>query len=175
VEDAEGETVFESGRFEPEGSIAGNDNDTDPERYEPHHVEITSADQVQIYEAIMAGADDRVTTVLLSAVRYLKDNRLLPDGFDKTTAPDDVAVAGRAAADADFEAGGDRVRYAVEVAGGVAPFTVRAELWYQPIAYRWAHNLSDQPALETDRFVSHYERHASSSAVVLAHAHTVVP
>ena len=48
---------------------------------------------------------------------------------------------GDASADADFEAGSDRVRYSIDVAGGTAPFTVEAELWYQSIAYRWAQNL----------------------------------
>jgi hypothetical protein len=33
---------------------------------------------VQIYEAVMAGPDGAVTTGLLTAVRFVKDNRLLP-------------------------------------------------------------------------------------------------
>jgi hypothetical protein len=168
VTDGEGAVVFESGRFEPDGRIRGNDNDNDAGRFEPHHGEISSPDQVQIYEAIMADPHDRLTTVLLSAVRYVKDNRLLPDGFEKTTAQDDIAVHGLATDDPDFEAGGDRVRYSVDVADDDGPFIVQAELWYQPIAYRWAHNLSDQRAAEIRRFVSYYDQHADSSAVVLA-------
>ena len=49
---------------------------------------------------------------------------------------------GDASEDADFEAGSDRVRYSVDVAGH-GPFTVEAELWYQTIAYRWAENLKE--------------------------------
>ena len=92
VRDANGRSVFESGALRPDGSIAGNDNDTDPARYEPHYSEIHSADQVQIFESILGDEHGGVTTGLLTAVRYLKDNRLLPEGFDKTTADPAVAV-----------------------------------------------------------------------------------
>ena len=45
------------------------------------------------------------------ASRYLKDNRLLPHGFDKRTAEPDIAVHGAALDDPDFTGAGDRVRY----------------------------------------------------------------
>jgi hypothetical protein len=48
------------------------------------------------------------------------------------------------------------------------PFTIEAELWYQPIGYRWAHNLGDQQADEIERFVRYYDEMASVSAVTLA-------
>lgn len=50
------------------------------------------------------------------------------------------------------------------------PFIVEAELWYQPIAYRWALNLGDQQAEEIERFIGYYKEAAGSSAVVLADA-----
>jgi len=40
-------------------------------------------------------------------VFYLKDNRLLPKGFDKTTAASEIAVHGDALDDPDFSAAGD--------------------------------------------------------------------
>jgi len=40
VRDREGEVAFESGRLEPDGSIVGNDNDADADRYEVHHTVI---------------------------------------------------------------------------------------------------------------------------------------
>ena len=91
--------------------IAGNANDEDASAFEPHYTEITAADQVQIYEPIIGDPNGNVTTALLRGVRYLKDNRLLPDGFDKGTVDEAVAVQGVAAADADFTGRGDRVRY----------------------------------------------------------------
>ena len=94
VTDASDREVFRSGRMAPSGLIEGNDNDADHGRFEPHHTEIRSRDQVQIYEAILLDSAGAVTTGLLKAVRYGKDNRLLPRGFDKTTAPADAAVQG---------------------------------------------------------------------------------
>lgn len=119
----------------------------------------------------MGEPDGSVTTVLLSAITYLKDNRLLPAGFDKSTADEDIAVHGGAGEDKDFVGGGDRVGYVVDVGGVVeGPFIIEAELWYQPVAYRWAHNLGDQQAPEIDRFIGYYEEMAGESAVILASA-----
>ena len=142
-------------------------------RYEPHHTTIDDPEQVQIYEAIMGEPDGTVTTVLLSAITYLKDNRLLPDGFDKKTAEEAVAVHGNAEADENFVGGRDRVGYKVDVSGAEGPFIVDAELMYQPIGYRWAHNLGDQEAEEIERFISYYEEMAGSSSVILAGAKAI--
>ena len=111
-----------------------------------------------------------MTTGLLTAVRYCKDNRLLPRGFDKTTAPPDAAVHGDALADADFVGGTDRIRYSVDVGGGRTPLTVRVALRFQPIAYRWAQNLRAYDAKETRLFVSMFESMAPASSEVLATA-----
>jgi len=173
VSDASGQIVFESGALNPDGSIRGNANDADGSRFEPHHLNIDDPEQVQIYEAIMGEPDGSVTTVLLSAITYLKDNRLLPEGFDKTTAEEAVAVHGGAEGDDDFVGGRDRVGYTVDVSGAEGPFIVDAELMYQPIGYRWAHNLGDQEAEEIERFIGYYEEMAGSSAVVLANAKAI--
>jgi hypothetical protein len=168
VTDGQGRTIFSSGQVEPTGAIAGNDNDRDGMLFEPHYREIRSQDEVQIYETIMGTPAGTVTTGLLSAVSYLKDNRVLPRGFDKGTASEDVAVHGDALEDPDFAAGEDRVRYSIDVAGATGPFTVDAQLWYQSIAFRWADNLRAYDAAEPRRFVGYYESMASSSALMLA-------
>ena len=108
---------------------------------------------MQVYETIMAGPDGAVTTGLLTAVRFVKDNRLLPRGFDKRTADQDVAVHGDAEGDADFAGGGDQVRYSVALADAQGPLRVEAELWYQPIGFRWAMNFKPYDANEPRRFV----------------------
>lgn len=168
VHDRNGAVVFESGALTASGRIVGNDNDDDRTKYEPHHREIRRPDQVEIYEPILKDIRGHVTTGLLSSIGYLKDNRLLPRGFDKATAGPDFAVYGDAANDPEFVGGSDRVRYRVDVRGAQGPFSVAAELWYQPIGFRWAHNLELQPVAETNRFVDYYESMAASSAVVLA-------
>jgi len=170
VKDRDGHAVFESGALNPDGSIQGNDNDADKERYEPHYREITSADQVEIFEPILKDSDGKVTTGLLAATGYLKDNRVLPTGFDKSTAEKDIAVIGDAAEDPNFVAGAASVRYAVPLGTGEGPYHVEVELWYQPIGFRWAHNLQPYNAAEPQRFVNYYESMSSSTATVLARA-----
>ena len=167
MRDRRGSVVFESGALHADGSIEGNANDQDPARFAPHYTEITQPDQVEIYEAIMADAVGRVTTGLLTALRYIKDNRLLPHGFDKRAANPDVAVHGEAETDPDFAGGGDTIRYSVADKGGEAPFQIEAELWYQPIGYRWAMNLKPYDAAEPRRFVGYYQAMAPGSAVML--------
>jgi len=170
VSDCGGQQLFESGALNPDGSIQGNVNDADPLRFEPHYREIHSADQVQIYESILGDAQGAVTTGLLSAVGYLKDNRLLPHGFDKQTAPADIAVQGSARDDPSFDAHGDRVRYLVEIGSACRPLQVSVELWYQPVGYRWAHNLTAYDAPEPRRFTTWFEAMAPASALQLAAA-----
>jgi hypothetical protein len=170
IRDRNDRKVFESGALNPDGSIQGNDNDADPARFEPHYREITSSDQVQIYEPILKDAAGHVTTGLLSAVGYLKDNRLLPTGFRKDTAEHDIAVVGEAADDPDFTDTGSLVHYSVALGDAQGPFHIDLELWYQPIGFRWAHNLSTYNAPEPRRFVNYYDSMSSATAVVLARA-----
>lgn len=167
VRDGDG-VLFESGALRPNGSIVGNDNDADAAAYELHYDLVTSADQVQIYEPILAGPNGEVTTGLLTASRYVKDNRVLPDGFDKGSVSDDIRVFGGALEDVDFTGGGDRVRYSVDIGGGERPLTIDVELLYQSIGYRWKQNLTGYDSFETDRFVNYYEEAAEASAVRLA-------
>lgn len=164
----DGQVLFESGALNENGSIVGNDNDVDGSKFEPHYSQVVTADQVQIYEPIVADYKGDVTTSLLSGVSYAKDNRLLPGGFDKTTASDAISVNGVAAGDDDFTEGGDTVRYQVVVGEDVASVSVDVRLLYQTIGYRWAHNLNAFDLPETNRFVQIYKDNADKSAVVLA-------
>jgi hypothetical protein len=171
---ADGHIVFESGKLNPDGSIAGNANDADPSRFSPHYSRVTQPDQVQIFEPILGDSQGHVTTGLLSATQYLKDNRILPAGFDKSTASPDIAVKGEAAADPDFTAGSCTTRYDLSTNGAAGPFHVSAEFLYQPIGYRWAHNLASYQAAEPQQFLRDYDQAAAHSAVVLAHAEATV-
>jgi hypothetical protein len=174
VRDRGGRVVFESGAIGPNGAIAGNDNDADSLAFEPHYTEIRTGDQVQIYESVMSDPAGRPTTGLLTAVRYLKDNRLLPRGFDKSIVDQRIAVIGAAAQDADFKGSGDRVRYAMDVNPADGPFQIDAALRFQVIGFRWAENLRPYKSEETTRFIGYYESMASSASEVLVTRREVV-
>ena len=169
VRDAHGTVVFESGAMKATGKIEGNASDVAARQFEPHYDEITRPDQVQIYEPILGDPHGAPTTGLLTATQYLKDNRLLPRGFDKATADPEIGVFGEAARDSNFAGGGDRVRYNVAVPSN-QPVTVEAELRYQAIGYRWAHNLESYDAAEPRRFVAYYNAMSAESSLVVAAA-----
>jgi hypothetical protein len=170
VRDSGGRVVFESGALNADGSIVGNHNDADPLQFEPYYREIDSPQQVQIFEPILKDAQGKVTTGLLSAIGYLKDSRILPRGFDKKTAEPDISVVGDAASDPGFSDKGALTRYVIKSGDAGGPFHVEAELCYQPIGFRWAHNLASYKAMEPQRFVGYYETAAEHSATVLARA-----
>ncbi len=174
VRDRSGATVFESGALTPAGRIIGNDNDDDRLKYEPHYREITQPGEVQIYESIMRDVYGAVTTGIVSGLDYVKDNRIPPLGFDKRTASRDIAVVGDAASDPAFVGGSHRTRYNIDVSRAQGPFRIVADLWYQPIGFRWAQNLRLRPAPETNRFVAYFESMADASATVLARDSVIV-
>jgi hypothetical protein len=170
LKDRTGRVLFESGAIDAKGQIAGNDADADGAKFEPHYTDIGSSGEVQIYESVMANSAGAPTTGLLQAVRYLKDNRLLPRGFDKNSADKNIAVVGSAATDDNFSGGSDRVRYSVEVGPLDGPVEAVVELRFQSIGYRWAQNLADYQSDESARFAGYYNNLSSVSSEVLATA-----
>ena len=167
IEDGNGQLIFESGASEANGAIVGNENDQDPLSFEAHYNEISSPDQVQIYESIMHDVAGDLTTVLLSASSYIKDNRLLPTGFDKTSVSNDIAPAGNALTDGNFTGGGDSVTYLIDTGDSDGPFLVEVELLYQSISYRWAEDLSAYNTEKSNQFTDYYNT-LTNLPVVLA-------
>ncbi len=157
VRDANGGVVFESGAVNADGSIVGNDGDADPAAFEPHYLAIVDGGQVQIYEAVLRGAAGGLTTDIAQASGYVKDNRLLPAGLEKEDALPDLVPRGRAAEDEDFDQGGDRIEYAIELGGAPGPYTLTVEVLYQSIGYPWAMWLRSYDAPEPVRFASYYD------------------
>jgi hypothetical protein len=168
VADAERRVIWESGARNPDGSISGNAADGDPAAFEPHYDVITQPDQVQIYEPIMGDHEGQVTYTLLRAAQYLKDNRVLPAGADKVALPPEIAVYGEAAGDANFLGGSDLVTYRVEVRGATGPFTVSAELLYEPLSYQFVVDLIADKTELTDRFGGFYWESDRAPLVVAA-------
>jgi hypothetical protein len=133
-------TVTDSGKPNADGSISGNDADVKAGSYEPHYDIISKADQVQIYESIMQDVDGKVTYTLLRGAAYAKDNRLLPQGFDKNTAGKDFAVYGNAATDTNFIGGSDQITYQIAVNNN-ATYSITAELLYQAVGYQFTKSM----------------------------------
>lgn len=174
AEDANGQVIFESGRPQADGSIVGNNSDKDIKSYEPHYEVISNPDQVQIYEGIMLNTDNQVTYTLLRAAKYAKDNRLLPDGFDKATASADVAVFGKAVEDADFAGGGDQVLYQINTSDVSSPITITIRMLYSPVSYSFVKDLEKDSSLPLVKRFMHYYQKADKMPQEIAAIRTVV-
>jgi hypothetical protein len=178
VKDGQNDIIFESGKPDPDnpGQIMGNDADVNGTTFEPHYDEITSEDKVQLYEAVMLDTEGNVTWTLLRAASYAKDNRLLPNGFDKTTAAPDISVNGNAATDDEnFQGGRDQVTYVVDTQGASGPFTVTIDLLFQSVSYPFMENLREESdALLIGRFVNQYDK-ADKLPIVLDTIQQVIP
>lgn len=95
VKDAEGKTVWASGRTNSVGVVVdaageplpaeflARDSKTGEQIYEPHHQTITQQNQVQIYEELSKNPEGDFTTSFLARMDTIKDNRLLPKGWTK--------------------------------------------------------------------------------------------
>ena len=163
-----GEIVFESGRPLANGAIKGDDGD-EKTTYEPHYDLISSVDQVQIYESVMHDTEGQVTQTLLRGAGYIKDNRLLPRGFDKKTASEEIGVKGGAVEDDNFTGGMDRVSYAIPLGNHTGMLTVTVKLLFTPISYTFMADLKKdaaQPAV--GRFANYYDRADKTPVTVAA-------
>lgn len=153
VLDAGGAVLWASGRTDASGALvdqAGRRLDW-ADALLPHLDEITREDQVQVYESVMGDASGAPTSVLLAATQYVKDDRLLPHGWEaddedaEWTAP--VGVEG----DDDFVAGSDEVTYRLPALAGAA--RVRVRFLYQSVPPAAVEGLRDHPTPATARFV----------------------
>ena len=84
-----------------------------------------------IYQAVTGDAAGRPTTSLLRAASYLKDNRILPTGFDSAREPRIASVG--TSPDMDFRPGSHRVRYEIALPLRASPARIRVEALYQSI------------------------------------------
>ena len=164
IQDKVGNTVFESGKVNTDGSVVNLDSDQNPSQYEPHYELINSPDQVQVYETVMHDYKGNVTFTLLRAKSYLKDNRLLPNGFDKTAVPDKVKVHGKAAIDPNFIGGGDSVKFNIPNLSD-NNYTIQAELIYQTLGYAFAQDLFKDQGDEISRFKQMFNASSLKSTI----------
>lgn len=162
---AQEQIVWSSGRTNSLGVLIGEDGEplateffseqsTGTQSYQPHHEEITSSAQVQIYESLLCNSQNRFTTSFIHGCSTRKDNRLLPRGWTKE-GPDPTVLTGRylrathpaghATNDRQYQdsSGSDQVRYRVTLPESIDPqqVEVRATLYYQAIPPYFLHNL----------------------------------
>ncbi len=151
--DESGAVVFESGAYDVNGVILSQGT------MEEHHDTIADENEVQIYEAVMGNTSDEVTTILLEASQYLKDNRIPPAGFISGQSYDSlIAITGKATADANFNrdsegtegSGSDRVTYVFQYSGNYLDYSI--EICYQSIKPDFSNHISGSATAESERF-----------------------
>jgi hypothetical protein len=72
-----------------------------------------------------------------------------------------------AAQDRNFVGGRDQVKYEVDVTGAPGPFTVDAELLYEPLSYRFIQDLLVDDTPEVKAFAA-MQKDADTSALLVA-------
>ena len=163
VTDATGARVFESGDFDIAGRIVDAANQ--PMAFEvaggpvaPHVDRVDSADDVPIYEAVLADIDGNPTYRLMRGAGFYKDNRLLPQGW--SAMHPNAAVVGPVGIgdDPDWTTPGDVIDYAIPLGEVARPLTVELTMYYQPLSARFAEELFVVPTPEVLAFQEMYLR-----------------
>ncbi len=155
ISDQVGNIVYESGTPDSEGRILANPNETFL-----HSDTIYSDSQIQIWEATPADVKGNPTFALLKASHFVKDNRIPPKGFDKTSPSyDTCAVYGNALNDANFGVGGkDLVFYQLPALPN-GTYTVKANLLYQTVKPGLADYLKGTNTTEVTDFTALHQSH----------------
>ena len=167
VRDGQDTVIFESGRPDEMGRITGNEADFLEGACEPHYQVISRPDQVQIYESVMENTDGEVTYTLLRGASYRKDNRLLPPGFDPSSADERIAVHGRASIDPDFLGGSDDITYNIPTGNSTGPYRVTVSLHYQSVSAAFVADLRRDATPQVTSF-AHLFDNADKSPVTVA-------
>ncbi|MEQ1743952.1 MAG: hypothetical protein ABMA02_00880 [Saprospiraceae bacterium] len=171
VKNAAGQTVFHSGRHNPDYSLPDEDANV-----EPHHLVINRPDQVQIYEMVPGDVSGAFTNVLERGDKALKDNRLTPQGFSTAhSAYDTTLIIGSALIDPDFNrfpdgtegSGADILRFHIPINGYSGALSVTAKVWYQSLPPKWMAPLFAYSSPEIDSFRQMFDA-ADRSPVLVA-------
>jgi hypothetical protein len=145
--------VFESGAIDSDGRIVG----VEDEQQIPHYSVVTRPDQTVVYEMVAHDPDGRPTTYLTKMVGKLKDNRLLPKGWQKTGPHvEDTAPVGTET-DLDFVGGRDTVQFRIPYEGQSGGLRIVAWLNYQSVPPVWVDALRSVESEQTRRFVRMYD------------------
>lgn len=160
IQDAAGETRYLSGVWnsrgqlvDQQGKVLASERAGGP--ILPHQTVVTDPQSPQVYESIMADAEGRPTFTLLRGARFLKDNRLLPQGW-AADHPDAAILAPVGLRnDGDFIGGRDQVEYQFALPTGT--YQVTGSLYFQVIAPRHAEELFQHDTPQVAEFRRYYE------------------
>lgn len=176
-----GAVVWSSGALTEDGlSIAGAD-EAGLSSFEPHHTTITTENQVQIYELVIADVTGSPTNLLERAATTLKDNRLPPLGFTTDHEVYDTTAVVGAEVESDMlfgdfnrgedgqqGTGADRIRYEMALPSDwpvdVTP-EVEVNVWYQAMPPRWVADMFDIEADAIADFEALYWDYAAPDLV----------
>ncbi len=170
VTSVDGEQIFYSGRYNPQGRIVNTHGEALPIEWaygpvEPHHELITEESQVQIYEAVMSDHEGRFTHAVTKAKSWLKDNRILPKGYRRDH-PEARYTLPVGLEDDNFIGGEDQLTYQVSL-GSQIPAKIKVKLVYQTLGARFMRALFQVDVPEVAAFRTMYER-ADVSPIVMA-------
>lgn len=174
--DEAGNVLFESGLLDESYELIGRDIP-----YEQHYDHITSEQQVQVYELVLADESGAETTVLSHAEFALKDNRLAPFGFSDThQSYDTTAYFGEVLNDDDFNLDGagvqgtgkDRVSYHIPTGGVEGEIEVEVAVYYQVTPPRWLASMFEFSSEDIDLFRWMYDNADKEPVAVASGAFT---
>ena len=150
ITDSNGKVLFENGIADEKGWLPQDyeftsescmsehkDSEFDSDDcYAEHVSSVDDEDDLPIYEAVLGNSNNTITHVLLYADHYMKDNRIPPQGFNNSSADDDIAPVD-VDDDSDFNqnaTGTDTVHYDLRLPDGYqAPLNIEVTLFYQSI------------------------------------------
>jgi hypothetical protein len=151
IADHLGNVVFESGA-DHGGRIIGTDGEVLDRRGAPfpHRQAITSPTEVQVWEAVPSDSLGNVAANLLDATGYIKDNRLLPIGFDAADPRAALAQPEGVAGDDDFGSSDDVI---VRMAEAPLQGRIEVRLLYQTARPAELELLAEHPGPAARRFL----------------------
>jgi len=163
VWDATGALVFESGVADYTGRILGSDGAPLPSELaggpiQPHYHTVTDADEVPIFEAVLADVDGNPTFRLMQGAGFYKDNRLLPQGWSDNHPNAKLVAPVGIDDDPDWLTAGDTVDFELSVGELQRPVTVEVMMFYQPLTPRFEAELYASGTPEAEAFRGMYER-----------------
>lgn len=162
-----GAVVFESGRTDERGTLI--DASGTPIDAQPHRDEVLGEDEVQVWEAVLVDEAGEITHRALDAVRYKKDDRILPAGFAPSAADRARTEAVGVVADTTFVGGSDAVTFRVPDLTGTV---ITIELLYQSVTPRVLDAVAATRTPASVRFIQQTDARAPTPIVMARTTYT---